>query len=511
MKTCVLVVIIILLACSLVACETKTNQKEAVETKLEETETVKSKAEDTESVVAHAEDNENDETELERKITAILKSADEIHEGDLIISGNEEKVIENIIFNQRGNVYINDSSTLILRDATFIHSRGDLPTTHANFFVAPNAKLIIEDCTVYNDVTEVMCHSVILNEGHVNINKSNTKIHLIENMGNAKLEITNSKIVNPAGGFLQIFGGKTILKNTTIGALALNVPNDSELNIDNLEPGKVFEEWDVRDWIPKVSYDISFENVTVLEDDFGPGPFDRGFIFFAEPDTKLNVTDAKVRKLFIIIRDEEDVLIENLFIGKPSSLNYKNINLKNITMTGQWPFEIFNSDVTFMNTEGLFLMPSGESHIIIENSHIGELIPREFTGTLHFINSKWEGIGEIIGEEEHHSLYNDFTITGNLEIAPWLRDVLQWRSAYVHRIYSAFVEEKNGAIKQNISMHLDGDEYISNEHGFIDFTIDFDENNYMKQRTLEAFENGNKIGEMQIDFFTTTPIIFIAD
>jgi hypothetical protein len=275
MKTCILVMLIILLICTFVACETRAQQNDPMEAKAENSEYKETEYQQAEPIETETKQSEPLETDVEKTVATLLKTADEIHNGDLILNGNEEKIIADMVFNQRGNIYLNDDSTLIIRNATLIHSRGDLPTTHTNFFVAPNAKLIIENCTVFNDVTEVMCHVVIQNQGSVAINNSDTKIHLIINEGYAKLNIKNSTIVNPAGGFIQTYGGESVLENTTIGALALSVPNDSTLNINGLEPGMIFEEWNVHDWIPKANYDVRFNNVTVLEDTFGPGPFDR--------------------------------------------------------------------------------------------------------------------------------------------------------------------------------------------------------------------------------------------
>jgi len=47
-----------------------------------------------------------------------------VNEGDLVISGQETQLIEDEKFFQKGNVYVRDQATLIIRNTDFVMARG---------------------------------------------------------------------------------------------------------------------------------------------------------------------------------------------------------------------------------------------------------------------------------------------------------------------------------------------------------------------------------------------------
>ena len=90
-----------------------------------------------------------EDTALRMEQQARLSFApDETHEGDLVLDGSEELIIENESYLQLGNVYLNGSSRLVIRDSTFMLGRGDVPTVHVYINVAEHAELVIERSTV---------------------------------------------------------------------------------------------------------------------------------------------------------------------------------------------------------------------------------------------------------------------------------------------------------------------------------------------------------------------------
>jgi hypothetical protein len=147
---------------------------------------------------------------------------DETHEGDLILSGSEELTIESELYLQLGNVYLNDQSKLIIRDATFMLGRGDVPTVHVYINVAQGATLLIERSTIIEKAEEGAGMLIVIrNHGITSVIDSPTEIHLLEQY-EGSVEIQNSQLINEIGGLLQVSGGSTTVTDSTLGALGFS-------------------------------------------------------------------------------------------------------------------------------------------------------------------------------------------------------------------------------------------------------------------------------------------------
>ncbi|WP_176235433.1 hypothetical protein [Candidatus Hakubella thermalkaliphila] len=148
----------------------------------------------------------------------------------------------------------------------------------------------------------------------------------------------NSEMVFAIGGLLPVEGGNTML-NSTIGALGLRVPAGAYLNISGLKSGVYFESWDVHDMIPEADYHLVLKRTRILKDNFTGelehGPYERGWLFFLDPNAHVRISNSELRKVFIDLINE-DVEFENLRVGIPSSLNYRDIKLKDVIVMGQW-------------------------------------------------------------------------------------------------------------------------------------------------------------------------------
>ena len=429
------------------------------------------------------------------------------HQGSLTIGGTKTMLIENKKYSQQGNVYIDENAKLIIKNSQFMLGRGDIPTIHAN--IITGGILEIENSTIFPDRGALLVVSTS-SGGKVNITNSPTNIHLLMVHDGAKVTMTNSEMIFDIGGLLQIHGGDTKLVNSTIGALGLSVPANAYLDISGLKSGDCFESWDVHDMIPEADYNLVLENSCILKDDFTGklknGPFERGWLFFLDSDAHVRISDSELRKVFIDLRNE-NVEFENLKVEVPSSLKYRDIELKDIIIKGQWPFTFMDSEVTIRNSDYLFLQPSGRSTITLINSHMSEFIPREFFGTMIFENSSWYDAGEIIGGEPTHAMENDFTIKGSLKMQG-VRENLQWRDAQVTREYDVLISDEDGNPIEGALVKIGGKEFVSDIDGKTKFSLVLNEFNYNKPHILEATKDGKIIDEKEIDFFTETPIIF---
>jgi len=430
---------------------------------------------------------------------------DEIHEGDLVLRGDETLVIEGKEYLQLGNVYLNDRSKLIIRDSTFMLGRGDVPTVHVYINVAEGATLQIERSTVIEKAESGAGMLVVIrNHGTTNIFDSPTEIHLLEQY-DGTVEIRSSLLINEIGGLLQIVGGDTHVTDSTLGALAFLVPTGADLKLDGLRSGVFLEAWDIRDWMPEAGYSVLIERTMVLEDNLDAGPFERGWLLFADEGAHIRLTNSELRKIFIEV-NRETAEFDQLKINQPVDFSYKDISLSAVTVTGQWPITIRDADVTIRNAEYLFLQPSGKSHIVLSNAHVVEFIPRAFFGTIEFDNCIWTNAGEIIGGESYHSTANDFTMIGSLTTGPDLRNNLQWQDARVTREYTLVVTNQNGSPIEGLSVQVGTTRAETDENGEAVFRLKFDETNYNQPAALLIYAQSQLLHKGAVDFFTTTPI-----
>jgi len=428
---------------------------------------------------------------------------------ELVIGGTETKIIENVKYFQKGHIYINDQAKLIIKNSQLMMGQGSAPTVHVYIFVDPGASLEVENSSIFPD-TGLVC---VMNRGKVSITDSPTSIHYFDMSEGAQLTMINSEMIFTIGGLLQVTGGDTTLIDSTIGALGLKVPAGAHLDISGLESGVYFESWDVHEIISGVDYNLVLERTHILKDDFTGelehGPYERGWLFFLDPSAHVRISNSELRKVFMELTNE-DAEFENLMVGIPSSLNYRDIVLTDVIIMGQWPFTITDSNVTISNSDYLFLQPSGQSTVTLINSHMCEFIPRNFFGTMIFENGLWTIAGEIIGGLTYHSMENDFTIKGSLKIEG-VRENIRWEDAQVTREYNAIIKDENGELIKGALIKINGETFISDDAGQAKFSLVFDEFNYAELKNLEVWKGENLIAQKGIDFFTETPVIMIKD
>jgi hypothetical protein len=429
-----------------------------------------------------------------------------VHEDDLVIAGTQTYLIENEKFFQKGNIYVRDTATLIIRNSELMMARGNVPTVHVYIFVDPMATLIMENSLVYPQPEGgLVC---VMNRGEVRMTDSPTSIHYFDMSAGAQLTMVNSEMVFTLGGLLQVTGGNTTVTDSTLGALALSVPAGAHLNVTGLHSGIYYDYWDVHNMIPDADYNLVLERTTILKDDFTGflehGPYERGWIFFLDPDAHVRISDSELRKVFLDSRNET-AAFQDLRVGVPASLTYRDIVLTNVIVKGQWPFTITDADVTITNSDYLFLQPSGSSTIRLINSHMVEFIPRNFFGTMIFENGLWTTAGEIIGGVPYHSMANDFVIKGSLRMEG-LRENLRWNNARVTREFDVIVTDIYGYPLSGVVIKVGGKTYVTDDTGKTKFNMIFNETNYNQPTTLEAWQSGQLIASQGIDFFTETPI-----
>lgn len=428
----------------------------------------------------------------------------EHHTGDLILQGSDVKIIDDAKYYQEGHIYIRDQAKLIVKDSEMMIARGTVPSLHVYFFIDPNASLEIINSSIYkNPLTDT--HVCAFNEGSVTITDSTASIHYFDNGEGAELTLTGSTMVTAIGGILQVGGGTIHVQGSTVGALGIRIPANATLGAAGLKSGEYFQLWDVHDIIPAANYDLILEETQILKDDLGDGPYERGWIFFAHPDAHVRLKDCEIRKVFIDLNNTK-AEFNDLKIGTPCSMTYRDIVLENVTMRGQWPFSLDNATAIFRNCENLFLQPAGKSMMTLIDSSISEFIPRDYTGTIDFDNGVWDAAGEILGNVPYHSTLNDFTMRGSLTLAGDLRNNLQFKDAQVTREYEILVRDINGKPVQGAGVTYGGTVHATDGSGraFIDAL--WNGATYNQPQNVKITLGSATPVTAAIDFFTNTPV-----
>lgn len=136
---------------------------------------------------------------------SLFLSSKTIHDGDLIVSGNDTLVIENSVYDLIGNLTVKDSATLIIRDSTFNQTGPPINETdseRAMIFVEDRAKLVITNATVI--ISQPIPTRVSVNDSAVlNVTNSvminNRESFWIWPLGEAVVYLRDSVMQAPAG------------------------------------------------------------------------------------------------------------------------------------------------------------------------------------------------------------------------------------------------------------------------------------------------------------------------
>lgn len=414
------------------------------------------------------------------------------HKGDIILEGRDFLRLENGIFEQFGNVYLKDSSQLILRNATFYINRHKRLLNHWGIYLEDKAFLEIKDSKlVPGKETLSVIHG--RDRSRVDMKNSPTKVHLFTMSENAEALVKDSEIVGNIGGLVGAHGKARVkVRNSKIGAINLWIPSGATFETSGLRTG-FFKEWDLQEdtKVSGIDYNITLTNTEIVKDTIGPGPFERGWPVFIDSGANVNIKDSELRKVVIELHDEK-AKFANFALDKPRDFHYRNIHLENVTVKGQWGiFMHGSSEVTVRNSDAFWTFIYGDSTLTLINTHMNEFDPRNFHGQIIFENSRWDTAAEIIQN-------NDFTIKGSLKIGEI--GGFSWEDSKVTRIYEVIgkpntelILEKEGKPVWRGKIHEDGKG---------SFSIKFNDANFYDYWKL----GDNSGAHVKIRFFSNTPI-----
>lgn len=415
-----------------------------------------------------------------------------IHQGDITLEGREVLVLEQGEFEQFGNIYLKDSSHLIIRDSTLKISRYQRLLNHWGIHLEDRASLEVENSKLMPSSGETLFIIYARDRTKVNLKNSPTKVHLFSMFGNAKAIVENSEIVGEIGGLVSAYDNADIkVINSKIGAVNLYIPNGVTFEASGLRTG-FFENWNLHKdtKIEGINYNLTLINTELVEDTIGPGPFERGWPTFIDSGAKVKIKDSELRKVVITLNNEK-AEFSNFYLEKPSNFDYKDIFLENVKVMGQWGVFIHgNSDVVVRDSDAFWTFIFDEANLTLINTHMNEFDPRNFKGKLIFDNAKWDTAAEIIEN-------NDFTMKGTIEIGEI--GGFSWETSKVTRTY-----ELMGKPNSEITLKK-GEEIVwqgkTDEQGKASFNITFDDTTFDDTWLVQDnFGHKNEIG-----FFSKTP------
>jgi hypothetical protein len=414
------------------------------------------------------------------------------HKGAITLEGRDFLRLENGTFEQFGNVYLKDSSKLILRNATFYISRYKRLLNHWGIYLEDRASLEIKDSKLLPG-KEALVVIYARDRTRVDMKNSPTKIHLFTMSDNTKATVENSEIVGDIGGLVGAHGKAHVkVINSKIGAVNLLIPSGATFEASGLRTG-FFEEWDLQEntKVSGIDYNITLTNTELVKDTIRPGPFERGWPVFIDSAANVTIKDSELRKVVIELHNEK-AQFANFVLETPTDFHYRNIHLKNVTVKGQWGIFLHgSSEVIVRDSDAFWTFIYDDSALTLINTHMNEFDPRNFHGHIIFENCRWDTAAEIIGN-------NDFTIKGSLEIGEI--GGFSWENSKVTRVYDVIG-------KPNTELILRKEEQTvwqgkTDESGKVSFSITFNDTNFYDSWGLK-----DNIGtHIKVGFFSTTPI-----
>lgn len=413
------------------------------------------------------------------------------HKGDITLQGREVLVLEQGKFEQFGNIYLKDSSQLIIRDASLKISRYQRLLNHWGIHLESRSSLAVENSELIPGEGALFVIEA-RERAKISLKDSPTQVHLFSVFGSARAVVENSKIVGEIGGLVSAYDKADIkVVNSEIGAVNLYIPNRATFEASGLRTG-FFEKWNLHQdaRVSGINYNITLINTGLVKDAIGPGPFERGWPLFIDSGAKVKIENSELRKVVIELNNEK-AEFANFSLETPTNFRYRNISLEKVKVMGQWGVFIHgDSDVIVRDSDAFWTFIYDEANLTLINTHMNEFDPRNFKGRLIFNNVKWDTAAEIIGN-------NDFTMEGSIEIGEI--GGFSWETSKVTRAY-----DMAGKPNSEITLRK-GEEIVwqgkTDENGRVSFSIKFEDATFDDRWIVQDNFGHNA----EISFFSKTP------
>jgi len=431
------------------------------------------------------------------------------HTGSISLSGTQVLTLSQGRYTlTEGNINLSGNARLrIQQGAVLVFDRGSSPLFHWGINLDDTSGLEIDGGNTAVD----RAHGGLVRIrafGHALVSIRNAKpwIHYIETRGDATVNIVSSRLVTDIGGQVMLGDrASAVIENSEIGSIAAFIPPGSTFAASGLKSDSFFPDFDLqRDLaVSGIGFNLRMRNVQLIADRLGEGGFERGWVVFADEGAITHISDSTLRKLIVISpASGPDLNVSSLRLDQPANLTLGGVTLSNVTVTGQWGFNIHGSRrATFDKCDGLWFFLYDKAEVLLRNSTMDEFDPRNYTGTLTFENSEWKMTGEIIEG-------NDFPMRGTVTVDPALRQSLSWSQSAVTRRFPIRVLSAAGVPVPGVTVTLARSSQvvsaITGPTGEASVDLRFTDQDYTQPWQLTTSAGHQP---MSVDFFTSTPIV----
>lgn len=417
---------------------------------------------------------------------------EEIHEGDLVLSGNQVMTIEHTKFTVNGNIYLSGDSQLIIRQS--IVEINHYP--REEIFVSDSATLRA-DTTIFRE----FIHSGFDGRAKLFMNNS-FLINLISLGGEAQAVIRNSYIFQEPFGLVQAGAQADVLiEDSIVGAIGLFFPAHVSVTIDSLRPG-YFEHWSAKEIISgSLDFNIVLNRTEIKDNPGYSGGFEMGWNIFLPSEIAMSISNSVLNKL-VIFFENEDVRFSNLVTRVPTDFSHKSIHLSNTTVQGQWGIFVSHGETVIEDSKGIWLWPVGGKNTIVTNTAINEFDPRNYTGTVIMSNASMTDGFEIFEN-------SNFRMEGSVRMLA-IGPVFSADSRMTRTYEVVLINGSDGTALAGVDLVLtkDGVEVwsgVTDTHGKVHFDITFDISNYLDNWILSTPDTIIRLNTA-ISIFSSTPV-----
>ena len=438
------------------------------------------------------------------------------HDGDLILTGGQTMTIENTHYLIKGNVFLQDSSQLLIRQSiieledSLGGSRVAVILTDSSFLQADTVIFGGLDMTQGIDPSEV---EMIKSSGigtndnsQLIFNNCYSLMHTF--MGDSKVTIRNSYLVQEPLGLVHVEGAANVLfEDSYVGAFFIATPLDIPVTIDSLLPGYI-EYLSVKESISEsLTYNLVLRRTVVSENVKGyKGGVEMGWNIVVDAiRSNIEISNSKLNKLIIGYPDNEPAFLSGLLVQQPINFQLNNIHIVNTEVQTQWGVFMNGGPAEIQNSEGLFIfMTGGSADVHVLNSNVGEIDPRNYHGTLTFNKSSWEAGYEIW---ENSAI----KINGSVRILLPSIPIFDLTSTMTRTYDVVLRDDLDGSIFSNVNLTLSKNgtnvwSGITDSEGKVSFDIVFNYNNYEDKWILSTVSNTIRLNKA-VSIKSSNPLI----
>ena len=434
----------------------------------------------------------------------------QVHEGDLELTGDTSILLENTHLIVSGNVILKDSAQLIMRQSIL-----ELTGFNSTIYLLDEA-VLHADTSIFGGANaadeidasqaEMLKGSNLLADVNSSLILNNCFSQTQTFMGNSVVVIKNSYLVKEPLGIVHVEANADVfIEDSYIGAIYLDLPPGKPITIDSLYPGYL-EYWSAREKIDSsLMFNLVLQRCDLSENTLGyKGGMELGWnIAVNAVASDISISNSILNKLVMYFPQDESAFISGLKLREPIDFDYNQIHLLNTEVQTQWGVFMKGGYAELVNSEGLFIfMEGGIGDIIVNNSDVGEIDPRGYRGNLIFENSTWHS-GYEIWEESH------INVRGSVRMLPTV-PIFDSTSTMTRSFEIYLRNDMDGSAFSDVDLLLKLDSVTvwsgtTDEDGWVHLDITFDINNVSKSWYLMAVDTVFRI-EKYIGIQNSNPV-----